>query len=170
MRIHPRHLLRLYPRVWRERYGDEFIALLEQEGTRPRVVIDVLAGAFDAWVSPRPSAGVADAAWPIGPMGPQIIFLRSARAPRTKADLLRQFRFGAAVFVVLLGLSGLLHAAVRETWLGAHLARGAIALAWVMSFAPFAFRNYPKRTQLAAAFWMGVVMISVARLLTWLWP
>src|SRR5688500_17074384 len=47
--IRPRTLLRLYPRAWRDRYGNEFVALLEKEGTGPRVVLSVLAGAFDAW-------------------------------------------------------------------------------------------------------------------------
>jgi hypothetical protein len=43
-----RWLLRLYPRWWRERYGDEFAALLEDlRGDRP-VVLDIVKGAVDA--------------------------------------------------------------------------------------------------------------------------
>lgn len=45
-------LLRLYPRAWRERYGDE---LLEVIGDRPlsmQQAIDVVTGAVDAWLSP----------------------------------------------------------------------------------------------------------------------
>lgn len=44
-------LLRLYPRWWRERYGEEFAALLEDlSGTdnRWRLALDVAAGALDA--------------------------------------------------------------------------------------------------------------------------
>lgn len=41
-------LLRLYPRRWRARYGDEFLALLEQQAITPAVVFDVLLGALDA--------------------------------------------------------------------------------------------------------------------------
>lgn len=45
-----RLLLRLYPVVWRRRYGDEFAALLEAQPVTPRIVVDVLAGAIDARV------------------------------------------------------------------------------------------------------------------------
>jgi hypothetical protein len=41
-----RGLLRLYPRAWRERYGDEFAALITAEGLRPRVLLDVLRSAL----------------------------------------------------------------------------------------------------------------------------
>src|SRR5688572_6147871 len=74
----PRTLLKLYPRPWRERYGDEFLALLEKEGTRPGVVVNVLAGAFDAWVSPRSGGEMALD----GPFGPRILW----KAPDTKGQ------------------------------------------------------------------------------------
>ncbi len=41
-------LLRLYPRRWRERYGDEFLALLEQQPVTAAVTFDVALGALDA--------------------------------------------------------------------------------------------------------------------------
>jgi hypothetical protein len=44
-------LLRLYPRAWRERYGDEFLALV---GDRPLgfpQLIDIVSGAIDAHLS-----------------------------------------------------------------------------------------------------------------------
>ncbi len=43
-----RWLLALYPRGWRERYGEEFLALLETEPASIRGLVDVLAGAIDA--------------------------------------------------------------------------------------------------------------------------
>ena len=45
------HLLRLYPRAWRARYGEEF---LETIGTGPlhaQQIIDIMSGAIDAWLS-----------------------------------------------------------------------------------------------------------------------
>lgn len=42
-------LIRLYPRAWRERYGEEFEALLEDCLLSPREVLDVIIGALDAW-------------------------------------------------------------------------------------------------------------------------
>lgn len=43
-----RRLLRLYPRQWRQRYGDEFAALLEGHPGRTKTVLDVIAGAIAA--------------------------------------------------------------------------------------------------------------------------
>ena len=40
-----RALLRLYPRAWRERYGDEFLALIADGGLSWRVVVDVIGAA-----------------------------------------------------------------------------------------------------------------------------
>src|SRR5262249_8202077 len=49
-----RALLRLYPRVWRRRYGVEFAALLAQGPLSPMEVADVVRGAADArWLAFR---------------------------------------------------------------------------------------------------------------------
>ena len=48
-------LISFYPRTWRERYGDEFAALLEDSGIGPRTILDVLLGAFDAHIRQRAS-------------------------------------------------------------------------------------------------------------------
>jgi hypothetical protein len=45
-------LLRLYPRAWRARYGEEFAALLAESRLSPFVVCDVLLGALDAHLRP----------------------------------------------------------------------------------------------------------------------
>src|SRR5688572_21667426 len=117
MRIKPRHLLRLYPRQWRARYGDEFLALLEREGTTSRVVLNVLAGAFDAWMSPRSFGVPTSAAAPAAPVGPQVLLLQPNKGPRSASEIWSQFCFGAAALVSLLGLSVLLHAASNDSWL-----------------------------------------------------
>jgi hypothetical protein len=44
-------LLRLYPPAWRERYGDEFLAMLGTEPLRVAVVFDIVMAAIDAWLS-----------------------------------------------------------------------------------------------------------------------
>lgn len=46
-------LLRLYPRAWRERYGDEVALLLESEPRSLRRVVDLVAGAVDARLNPQ---------------------------------------------------------------------------------------------------------------------
>jgi hypothetical protein len=168
-RIKPATLLGLYPRSWRARYGDEFVALLEKEGTGPRVVINVMAGALDAWTSPRAVAPWLRTA-PAGTVGPQLLFLRPERGPRPPGEFLNQLYFGAAVVVCLLGLAVLLHAAWGETRMTYILTRFPVAIAFVMSCGASAFRDYSKRTQLAAAAWKGAVMIAMLWFLTWLWP
>lgn len=45
-------LLALYPRWWRDRYDDEMRALLELAPVRPRDRLDLVRGAFDAWLHP----------------------------------------------------------------------------------------------------------------------
>ena len=50
-------LVALYPERWRDRYGDEFCALLEAEPASPSLVIDVIRGAIGARAT-SPAAGV----------------------------------------------------------------------------------------------------------------
>jgi hypothetical protein len=44
----PRRVAMLYPRRWRERYGEELVDLLEEERPTPALVLDLLRGALDA--------------------------------------------------------------------------------------------------------------------------
>lgn len=44
------HLLRLYPTVWRARYEDEFLALLEDRPPTALHLLDIVLGALDAHV------------------------------------------------------------------------------------------------------------------------
>jgi hypothetical protein len=46
-------MLRLYPAPWRERYGEEFDAVLSNQRPSPGLVLDVLAGALDARLHPQ---------------------------------------------------------------------------------------------------------------------
>jgi hypothetical protein len=48
--MNPRWLVRLYPRAWRERYGEELIALLDVTPADSRAVRDVVLGAAGEWV------------------------------------------------------------------------------------------------------------------------
>ncbi len=50
-------LVRLYPRRWRARYGDEFEAMLEQQPASVARVADVLLGALDAHLTANSPEG-----------------------------------------------------------------------------------------------------------------
>lgn len=49
--MRPETLLRLYPRAWRARYGEEFLATIGPGALGPQQVIDMVSGAIDAWLS-----------------------------------------------------------------------------------------------------------------------
>jgi hypothetical protein len=51
-----RALLRLYPRDWRERYGDELLALVSQSGFSWRAGVDIIAVATVDLRSPHGTA------------------------------------------------------------------------------------------------------------------
>jgi hypothetical protein len=46
-------LLRLYPPRWRRRYGDELRALIRSQPFSFHAVVDLIAGAIDAWFEPQ---------------------------------------------------------------------------------------------------------------------
>ena len=51
MKMKPRHLVRLFPRIWRVRYGPEFEALLEASSLTRRDAVDVLRRAAAEWIA-----------------------------------------------------------------------------------------------------------------------
>lgn len=57
-------LLRLYPRAWRTRYGDEFVAMFGEAPLRFSQTMDIISGAIDArWSSDvRATTGAATVA------------------------------------------------------------------------------------------------------------
>jgi hypothetical protein len=56
-------LIRLYPRRWRDRYGEEYEALLDSIPPSPRLVVDVVRGAFSAHGTAYPNGGPDMAAY-----------------------------------------------------------------------------------------------------------
>lgn len=53
-------LVRLYPREWQSRYGDEFEALIEERALGPFDVADIMLSALDAHLRPRGAAAADD--------------------------------------------------------------------------------------------------------------
>lgn len=53
MRTVAKATLVLYPKAWRDRYGDEVADLIASRPARLRTVVDLLAGASDAWTHRR---------------------------------------------------------------------------------------------------------------------
>lgn len=51
-------MVRLYPRAWQARYGEEFVEVIGSRRLSAQQIIDILAGAVDAWMSPTVRASV----------------------------------------------------------------------------------------------------------------
>src|SRR5207302_793831 len=82
-------LLRLYPKPWRQRYGEEFEALLAEVRPTPRIVLDLV---FTAW----------DAHWHLRMVDRQDL-LAEGLAP--DADLSQALAGGVIVGLVLTGVA-----------------------------------------------------------------
>jgi hypothetical protein len=55
--VSPRRLIGLYPAAWRDRYGDEFLAVLEERSPRRLDVVDIVWSAIDAHLFPQAPEG-----------------------------------------------------------------------------------------------------------------
>jgi hypothetical protein len=53
-------LLRLYPKAWRDLYGDEFAGILATQRLSPRLLLDIIGGAVDARLQPQVRANKGD--------------------------------------------------------------------------------------------------------------
>jgi len=93
-----RGLLRLYPRAWRERYGEEFLESVGDAPVSPLTALDIVAGAIDAWWSKdvrQSTAGAAVSAGGSMTVIEQIRRYSCARQEISKRDAL----IGAAIIV-----------------------------------------------------------------------
>jgi hypothetical protein len=121
-------LLRLYPRGWRERYGDEFLALAGDRALSPTQVIDVVSGAIDAWLSADVRRHTSTR--PV-PEGGTMVFKAFAcdRTGVTPADGL----IGAGIMIALAVVSKLIAAAALHDGYAA-VALGVKELSFPISF------------------------------------
>ena len=141
----PRTLLRLYPRPWRDRYGAEFMALLEKEGTGLRVTFNVLAGAFDAWVSPRSRGEMAVG----GPLGPKVLWTdRGAPA--------RKFEPGSWPYLAGAIVAGLAVHGIGQLVHPGRMFPISFIAGFMASWQLWLFRVFSLRTRLAAAVWVFI--------------
>lgn len=64
-----RRLLALYPRAWRDRYGDEFLALLGDAPLGVNQIISIVSGAIDARLSREVRASMDQQHGALAPQG-----------------------------------------------------------------------------------------------------
>jgi hypothetical protein len=89
-------LLRLYPRAWRERYGEEFLAIAGEGPLTFQQRIDIVSGAVDAWLSADVRHATRPAAAGGGTMTVRTMLCTKDEVRYTARDA----RIGAAVMIL----------------------------------------------------------------------
>ena len=141
-------LIRLYPRAWRERYGEEFHELVASHTAGPRLIFDILIGALDARLAPQPQ--VAESAKGAVPGGRVMEILKSScgAPPVSRSEALKQAVLIVAVTLAVALLAVWLKRQVGENvWVEALLASTA-SIAPLL-YLPFLMRAHPVRTRVA---------------------
>jgi hypothetical protein len=108
-----RRLVRLHPRAWRERYEEEFVAMLEHGPASARELLDVTLGALEwAWV------GLVVAGVGFQKMTEYEDFVRAARDNALLGAAFDAVVIGAVVALVAVTAGGALvaFAAVRKAF------------------------------------------------------
>jgi hypothetical protein len=93
-------LLRLYPRAWRDRYGDEFVAMFGGAPLRASQTINIISGAIDARFSSDVRASTSAATVPHSGGMTVIDALRRSCAMKTPTLTTKDHLISAAVIVV----------------------------------------------------------------------
>lgn len=145
-------LLALYPPAWRERYGDELLAIVAHRSLRPWDVLDLVMGALDAWLSVdvRRAAGLS----PVGPVeGGSMSIKALLTCDRNRSRVTpRDGLSGAGVMLaaaLLLRTSSA--AAVRDGWpaIGALLAGLVFPASFTVSMPFWLMKGQPWKAQTA---------------------
>jgi hypothetical protein len=156
-------LVRLYPRAWRQRYGDELAELLAREGLTVRGALDVIVGALDAHL--HPLAGGASREVNAGPAGGTamiggVSFHCASTPAMSKAEALRS----AFVIIAVSAAFAAAALALRRT-LGAGVLVDALnAAGFPAALAVWASTSILKRHSLLARaiFFLVVVGLPIA--------
>ena len=126
-------LLALYPRRWRDRYGEEFLALLADRPPAFRERLDIVCGAIDAHVDPQlagPKRAPDRAGFiPLAGFALFVLGLLVAASGPLRYDDYGSYRDGAAalpfIVVAMVLLAVGIHRLVRRLPAGATAARAA---------------------------------------------
>jgi hypothetical protein len=166
--VKARTLIRLYPRRWRERYGEEFEALVADRPLGARQVLDILFGALDArLVSQPPWTGAAGE--PAGGGGHVMRILTSGcRGPElSRGEQLRgAVLTGASVILVSAGYVALNRIFGDNPWLEA-LGMAVFPFGLVVATIGLYFREHSLRARLLVGAAMLVVIYLGSLLAAW---
>lgn len=148
-------LVRLYPAAWRDRYGDELAALLEDRSPGPFDVADLLLGAIDAHLHLR-GLGTASEHRKGIPM--------SLRLAGSAAII------GGGLWIIFFVIASFSYtgADLDVAWFPVVLGAGLLTLAALAGLSAFEFRDHPRWVWIAfvvPAIGIGLVLVALARTL-----
>jgi len=104
------HLLKLYPRAWRDRYGDEFLAMFGDAPLRVPQTLNIISGALDARFSSDVRASAAGSTFSTTGGTTVIETLKKSCATKMPSLTTRDHFIGAGIIVfgsILLSFVGI---------------------------------------------------------------
>jgi hypothetical protein len=168
-------LLALYPEAWRARYGDEFLALLEDRPPSLRERLDIVGSALDARVNPQlpGPTRVSDRAGLGALVGFALFYVALAVALNgpEHVDEYGTYRDGGAAMPIFLLAMALLSVALFRTILRLPPAHDRARVVGLMglgcgllwSIAPWLF-------PLAMLFMVAIIVVAVSAHRAGMWP
>jgi hypothetical protein len=161
-------LLRLYPRAWRDRYSDEFLALVGPDRLRARQVVDISMGAIDAWLSSDVRRSAAGASATANGGGAMLTMMKAAACGGAKYRMTSR----DVVISTTIMLGGSLLMAVAAMWiswtghpgLGGAVANLGFPLSVTASMHFLYMKTYPARVRVVVLGTMLVILLGA----TWL--
>lgn len=158
-------LLRLYPRAWRERYGEEVEDLVRSQPRSFRLFVDLVAGAVDA----RMNTHLLSAATAPGGNPDMSTILRLCSSPRFTSEEMRAsaaWMIGGSLGIAALGV--IVQLVWRQNVLSQTLIYASYPLALVLAGQPTYLKPYPRavRWALTALVFTGMFLFFLA--VTWL--
>lgn len=141
-------LLRLYPRHWRERYGDEFLDVVGPGPLRLQQVIDIVSGAIDARLSSDVRGVTREAATHTG--GPAMVrMIAVCPANRTRYSK-RDGLVGAAIMIVGTAVLTLIATLLQRSGFtdsGAVVLNSGALIAFMLSLPFWMMKGQPRTAQ-----------------------
>ena len=159
-------LLGLYPRTWRERYGEEFLALISERPPSFADRVDIVRGAVDARLHPQiPGPDRAPDRSGFAPLGGLVLLIAAiwiwTHGP-IQFDEYGMYRDGSAAVLPFLAAMGLLlfgiHRLMKRLPPGS---RGARACAWVAIGTGTVWSIMPWYTVAALPFFLGILGFAI---------
>jgi hypothetical protein len=161
-------LIRLYPRGWRARYGDEMAQLIADQPKTIRLAFDLIAGAIDARLHPQLSAGPTGPPATKGETVVTRILTHCQPHEITSAEYRRSVVWLLGTTILLSGLYIGLKRAFGDSPLIEAFGISTFPIAILASSWETYFKRYSKTARLAIIAGLGAIVFFVSLAADWL--